>query len=98
MSKRYYNEETTIDTIWNDFHIRLWIVNPYQTVDYDDRSVLDVCDAALPIMDSLTDKELADKLVGDVVAHFKDIAAVQVIRPDGVGHMVYTTEYNGETV
>ena len=96
--KRYYNEETTLDVIWYDFHVRVWIVNPYQTVDYTDESVLQVCDNSTSLLNSLTDKELADKIVGDVVAHFPDLAAVQVIRPDNIGHMVYTTEYNGDKV
>jgi len=98
--KRYHNEETTLDVSHNGFVVRVWIVNPYQKNVYTTEELSSLISgthigkSSIPV----TDFMLAEAYVAAVVDRYPDIAAVQVIRPDKVGHMVYTTEYNGDPV
>lgn len=97
MNKRYYNEETTLDGEWYGYKIRLWIVNPYQEWDYTTDDLYVLLDSIADYPD-YSEKLLADDIVELIVENYDELAAVQVIRPDGVGHMAYTTEYNGDSV
>jgi len=92
-AKRYYNEETTLDYAINGFKVRVWIVNPFQKNEY---TVEQLAHLVSGLDRTGTDWDIAERIVEAVAKHYSDIAAVQVIRPDGVGHMVYTTEYNGD--
>lgn len=99
MNKRYHNEETTLDYSINGFKVRVWIVNPYQKNEY----TVELLESYLKTIKEhhfihMTQHQMAEVIVELVVEFYPDIAAVQVIRPDGVGHMVYTTEYNGDPV
>lgn len=100
MNKRYHNEETTLDYSINGFKVRVWIVNPYQKYRYTIGELEAVCQNRLA-QGVDTDEDgwyCAEALVEAVASHYPDVAAVQVIRPDGVGHMPYLTEYNGDPV